>query len=465
MVDSATVVHGRPGSGKTTHLVRICNEYVAAGAKVLLVTYTRVAARELVERMKDARTAKKVTASTLHSYVYSKVCSGSSNVVTQSMLVSFGKNIGVTISGEADITGEHERTIEDGDEIMSIISRADARGVDRMTEYMTSDRPVARTLYKYVSEAYDAWKKANGYVDFTDMLRLFDGVPAYEKFDVLIVDEAQDLSAMQWKVVRQICETVKHVIIAGDPDQQLFAWGGSDPEGMYTFADEYGASVHVLPKSYRLPRIIHSLSNTIIEKVKDRRNADYAPRDAVGEIVRHVSTTSIQPDPKADTLILYRTHAIRREIEDVLLSRHIAYRALNGFPDPWHNAFGRSVRAYKKSARGERLTQSDTRALRRFCAIEPTALRPWHTALSIPNRFIDYMVSTEGSDSKIRLSTIHGAKGKEADNVILCTGLSRRVVDEQLVNPDQEHRVFYVGVTRTRNRLDILPGMGDNYEL
>jgi hypothetical protein len=57
---------------------------------------------------------------------------------------------------------------------------------------------------------------------------------------------------------------------------------------------------------------------------------------------------------------------------------------------------------------------------------------------------------------RITASTIHGSKGGEADNVVLFTDLSPAADDEMRINPDDMHRVFYVGVTRTRRNLYIV---------
>ena len=57
---------------------------------------------------------------------------------------------------------------------------------------------------------------------------------------------------------------------------------------------------------------------------------------------------------------------------------------------------------------------------------------------------------------RITLSTIHGAKGGEADNVVLFTDISAAAAREMAQNPDDMHRVFYVGVTRTKHSLFIV---------
>jgi hypothetical protein len=59
-------------------------------------------------------------------------------------------------------------------------------------------------------------------------------------------------------------------------------------------------------------------------------------------------------------------------------------------------------------------------------------------------------------NARITVSTIHGAKGGEADNVVLFTDLSPAADNEMRVSPEDMHRVFYVGVTRTKQTLFIL---------
>ena len=59
-------------------------------------------------------------------------------------------------------------------------------------------------------------------------------------------------------------------------------------------------------------------------------------------------------------------------------------------------------------------------------------------------------------EPRIKLSTIHGAKGGEADHVMLLTDLSRKADDSFLRNRDSERRVFYVGATRAKKSLHII---------
>jgi len=60
------------------------------------------------------------------------------------------------------------------------------------------------------------------------------------------------------------------------------------------------------------------------------------------------------------------------------------------------------------------------------------------------------------STPRITLSTIHGVKGGEQDNVVLLTDLSRNTQRNYEQNPDDENRLFYVGATRTKNHLHVI---------
>ena len=60
------------------------------------------------------------------------------------------------------------------------------------------------------------------------------------------------------------------------------------------------------------------------------------------------------------------------------------------------------------------------------------------------------------SEPRIKVSTIHGAKGGEAENVVVLQDISSAAADHQMVDPDSLHRVFYVAVTRSKKNLYIV---------
>ena len=94
----------------------------------------------------------------------------------------------------------------------------------------------------------------------------------------------------------------------------------------------------------------------------------------------------------------------------------------------------------------------------------------WYEALDdAPFRRVEYIRSMRSNgeklneDPRINLSTIHGAKGGECDNVVLLTDLTRNTQKGYDKNPDDEERLFYVGATRTKQTLHVVSSK-DNYK-
>ena len=92
----------------------------------------------------------------------------------------------------------------------------------------------------------------------------------YNKFKVLFIDEAQDLSLLQWEMVRKIWSHAEKTYIAGDDDQAIFKWAGADVDHFIALKEEVD-DIKTLDQSYRIPGgPIHELSQKIIRKVQNR---------------------------------------------------------------------------------------------------------------------------------------------------------------------------------------------------
>ena len=95
------------------------------------------------------------------------------------------------------------------------------------------------------------------------------------KLRVMFVDEAQDLSLIQWKLVRRIEESATDSFIAGDDDQGIYKWNGAH---VNTFINLEGTR-KILEQSHRVPQKPFELANKIINKVKNRVDKKYYPKD------------------------------------------------------------------------------------------------------------------------------------------------------------------------------------------
>ena len=125
------------------------------------------------------------------------------------------------------------------------------------------------TLY-LLSEELKKFKKEKGLKDFTDLLEDFILKEIHPSFEVLFIDEAQDLSLLQWDMVRCIWANAKKTYIAGDDDQAIFKWAGADVDHFIALKEEVD-DIKILDQSYRIPGgPIHELSQKIINKVQNR---------------------------------------------------------------------------------------------------------------------------------------------------------------------------------------------------
>ena len=99
-------------------------------------------------------------------------------------------------------------------------------------------------------------------VDYNDMILKFINSDASPKFDVVFIDEAQDLSLMQWNMAKTIWNKTQDSFIAGDDDQAIFRWAGADVD---SFITQSGKLLN-LTQTRRIPRAVHDFALGIKEK-------------------------------------------------------------------------------------------------------------------------------------------------------------------------------------------------------
>ena len=97
---------------------------------------------------------------------------------------------------------------------------------------------------------------------------------------MLIVDEAQDMSRLQWNLVKALESKADRTFIAGDDDQAVFNWAGADVQSFLSHEGE----VKVLKHSYRVPAEVHDLADRIVNRIQNRQAKTWTPREEQGEI-------------------------------------------------------------------------------------------------------------------------------------------------------------------------------------
>lgn len=460
-------IYGPPGTGKTTELLRLVQHTRETGVqaeRIAFLSFTRAAASEALFRLGLKRSDN---VSTIHAMAFRSLGLKQAQVVDHIKLREFSKVTGIPIVGKSPEDDE-ERT--DGDAYLDLLNYARNTFSHPSEVYEISDRPGTRAEYEMFVSAYANWKKTYGYYDFTDMLERASAGAVRQGIEVLFVDEAQDLSPLQWRVIERLAKRAHQVFVAGDDDQAIYAWSGADPHGMAKFCSKHKGDSVVLSLSHRLPVAVHQKSQSLIRRVLFRVDKEFDSCGRPGTVRNHGSMASIDVEHGEDTLVLARTHSILREAENALIDRRIPYVRESGRPGMFQNRYAIGLRSYNKIRDGKRLSDSDRSALFAVGSAETKAAlerndymaivaSPFYIAIEMPHRVIDYYQEVDiDVEPTIRLSTIHAAKGHEADRVIVLTDMTNRVADSAHAKPDDEIRVWYVALTRSKDVLDIVEG-------
>ena len=263
---------GPPGTGKTTKLLKYVQTFLKLGTPIERIGYfafTKKAATEAKERMLKLfpqygyRDLKHFQ--TLHSLAFTSLGMKKDNVMQSEHYEEIGKTIGVQVSVYKG--GEEETGYIDSDsEYFNLINIARIKDVSTKDEYDTDlySDDMDYNLVEIIEAELNNYKKSFALYDFTDMIEKFIGSELCPKFDVVFIDEAQDLSPIQWKMYDIIKQNTKIMILAGDDDQAIYGWAGADVQRF----QEEPAKEKILPQSYRVP--IKSSTSCRLNYISDR---------------------------------------------------------------------------------------------------------------------------------------------------------------------------------------------------
>lgn len=484
-------IFGPPGSGKTTYLLGVVEQELANGTSPLQVGYfafTRKASNEAKERAVNNFPHLNSDMDfpwfrTLHSLAYRCLGVTQKDMMKPANYREFAKEAGIEIGIEEQ--DDDEMPVKANNPILNQIGIARTRGEDLRYHYNKSSMDIEWYHFEYVERAYRHYKTSHDLIDFTDLLeRVVENANRLPELDVVIIDEAQDLSPLQWKLVKALIERSNRAYIAGDDDQAVYTWAGADVDSFLSMQGE----VVVLEQSYRVPAKIHNLANRVIQRVKHRQPKAWKPRDFGGEIhtyngieyvdIAHgewlvLAAANYMLNDTHQWLksegILFERHG-QRSIPEKIVSCVLAWETLRK-GNPVHASAVRLVYKYLDSsfvARGHKSlpTLDDERSYTLTDLQQHHGLLTdliWHKALTkIDEGRRDYIIALLRRGTKItgnasvKLSTIHGAKGGEADNVLLFMDLSSRFAEEYYKSPDDINRLAYVGITRARKALHIV---------
>jgi len=492
------IILGPPGTGKTTRLLNLVEDYLQKGVspeRIGYFSFTRKAAQEAVLRavVRFGMSEKELPYfRTLHSLAYQMLGVGKSAIMSPKDYAEAATWL--KIGGFVEVMSQQDGPFVDfgfGDRFLETINMA--RITRRSLRHVYNNSSVSlRTDWSrmdYVDRGLRQFKKEKQLYDYTDLIEMFISRGLSPKLDVLFLDEAQDLSALQWLMVRQIIQNSKEVFIAGDDDQAIYRWAGADVNHFINL----GGNVEVLGQSYRIPASHHAISQRLIQKVSNRRPKIFLPKDEEGTVMWHRHCEEVDMT-QGRWLLLARTKKGTDQIEEEVRQRGLLYHYENG--RTIKSDIIKAVTGWESLRAGKVVPCIEVRNIYRYMVLGEDVDRGHKTLPNVPeNAMLDIqtlqmshgLLHTKPWDktlgkiseddrrylrsclrsgsfddqSRITISTIHGAKGSECDNVMLLTDGVRQNTSKFRGNYDEEDefRVFYVGLTRAKSSLHLVHPM------
>ena len=497
-MNKETTIFGPPGTGKTTTLINIVKEKILKGmdpTRIAFMSFSRKSATEARDRAVAELSLdmnQMLYFRTLHSLAFSWLGLDSKRVFKGADYNDLGRLVGLEFRSNPTTTLEDGPLFQigaGGDKYMSIIQTARVREVSLEQQFNDAwDNTLHWQQLKVLDKAYTDYKLAKNKLDFVDMIEHFIKQGTSPKFDLLIIDEAQDLAPLQWKMVKEVLvPNSKEVFYAGDDDQAIYSWMGVDVQ---KFLDACDNKI-ILDKSYRVPSTVHDFSQNLIKKVTTRQVKEWQPTKKDGSMTWHRDILDVDLT-SGEWLILARTNYITNKVctrlkeEGYLYWREgtgwsISPNVLNGI-EVWlklcknQNVPTTELKSFAKILNPNIICKSGRKLLSlgisteqthtlddiiKNCSLNATHETPWQKVLKVSDHEVAYIMSVRRRGERIltgtpriRISTIHKAKGGEADNVALLLDSTKACVES--LDQDSEIRTFYVGATRAKKTLHLI---------
>jgi DNA helicase-2/ATP-dependent DNA helicase PcrA len=351
------------GTGKTRVVIARIAHLVWRGARpsrILAVTFTNKAAREMLARAAKSLakgTAEKPEISTIHSLCVRILRRHASRL-------GYPERFAIIDRGEQEAAARlvlKELKVADTllrpADLLDRVGRWKSRAVraDSAMDAIPADADDTWTLAAAGYRRYQNALRTAGAVDFDDLLLLVDELFTHHedvrraeagRFDHLLIDEYQDTSGIQERILSALARDHRSLCVVGDDDQSIYGWRGAEVSHILDFANRWpGAKIVRLEENYRsTPEIIRA-ANMLIERNSRRHGktliatgaAGVPPaiiqaqdevdesRRVVGDVESLLRERLVEP---GETVILVRTGEQTRTFEQELRRRNIPYELI-----------------------------------------------------------------------------------------------------------------------------------------
>ena len=499
------IIPGPPGTGKTYHLTnhylrKELEEYKTNPIRIAYITFSNAAADEAKKRIFNLFPNYDMKkhfpyVSTMHSMGTRQL-----NIDTNTKLLN-GKNKWQAFKNFSQICKDlnfDSQINELGHMVhknrhMQVIEYAKNKKINLIDASRDLGLHHSLNLYKTEQIYKDliSYKKHTGMVEFSDMINEFVKKDKCPPLDVVFLDEAQDLSPLQWDMFFYIESKCKRSYIAGDDDQTIYSFQGADADIFINLEGTLDART----QSRRVPKVVLKKALSILPHITKRREKVWLPRDAEGKVFENYSLENID-FTKGNWMILSITNEMMRPVVEHLNFLNIRFDCK--YNDLLPKQLLEAYRVWVRLNQGATVGGEEAMSIYEYLSYDMGhTKRGFSSGDSLQNidtvdldeLMLNHGLLISGSweqlkikeqsklyikkllelgedlfkEARIKVSTIHGVKGEQCDNVVLFTDLTKKIYDEAQKNADPLHRTFFVGITRTKENLYIMQPTEEYY--
>ena len=455
--------YGPPGTGKTHRLISRVKAYARTGVplhKIGYFAFTRKAAAEARERI-GVNKKEIPYFQTLHSFAYHKLGLHEENIMQPYHYEDLGRRLGIKVNYVDKFNDEETHFLSCNDPYFQMIGRAMNRDITIREEFDRNEhdkKVIEWGTLEHIYDNYLKYKDKSKLYDFNDIITMVSQ-KELPTFEAIFIDEAQDLSPLQWKLFDELKKYTKDMYLAGDDDQAIFAWAGAD---VNRFINEKPDKERILKYSKRISKAIQEQSEIPLSRIAGlRKQKDYLPRNVEGasQYITDLSQVDLSKDK---WLILARRKDVLLNLMKELVKRNLYFETKKG--KSFRVRLYKAAASYTKWTMGSFLEAHEIKDIQDFIPEEKwNAKKLWYEAFTkAADKEVTYIRNMLEKNEKLSeparifLSTIHAIKGGEEDNVILSLELGDKIIKAMRRSrdkADEEHRVWYVGTTRAKNNL------------
>lgn len=418
--DGPCMVLAGPGSGKTTVIVNrikyLTEELKVPPEKILVITFTKVAAEEMKERFCILMGGEQgVSFGTFHSlffrilrYAYRY---DASNILTEEERYRFLRDAAKTAGLGDELENEFLTSLSN--EISCV---KNSGGELKSYKPGLMDR---ESFLKVISD-FERRLRLEEKIDFDDMLllthRLFETRPEIldfwrDVYEYILVDEFQDICPLQYDLITQLASPRNNIFIVGDDDQSIYSFRGAAPDLMARFEKDYkkiqGYETVTLGVNYRCSPDIVECSTRLISVNKKRFKKELRPektcflntatvrfrafpdyKKEISYVLNMIEDLNAKGVDYTEIAVLFRTNSQPGALVSQLKTKNIPFSVRDSIPNLYEHWIAKNIFAYIELAMIERRRQGDIADKRKAADESPEWRRLF---ISIANRPVRYI--------------------------------------------------------------------------